>query len=1214
MGFGQRKLLMPEFDPERIELAHAIQNDLAQERTLSALQARSFVRCIQTTWEVEVIRWTEEDSSSVLQQARHLIRAGKVLSTVEGGSPADAALAFRRAGELLEWLARAQDAVGSEIPTALFAAGCYQWGGLPAMAAGLLRQVVPDDRGSRLFADFLKADFDSVLRRVGQFWNEHRDLTMPGAERRFFGEDTFESATWFSTVELVRCIGLASQSLRRGDVRRFGAALERLRDVERLLIRTSPDDVALLAYFLRSACERFGNSTIYEPLRQLGQLNPARLRYANAFARRQFARGRGILWQSQKQGIDRLLNNSSFALCTPTGSGKTLVANLAILKELLILGGENGLAPLALYVVPSRALAGEVEAKLSFELGREFLVTGLYGGSDWGITDAWLISDTPTVLIATVEKADALMRYLGPMLLARLKLLIVDEAHQVVLEDNERERDNLAEHTNRAIRLESFISRLLVRKPEIVRVALTAVAEGAARPVARWIESDASAEPVGSNYRSTRQALGVLEVSGGSPRIELDRLNDRPLRVRGQGEVYIPLRIDPMPQPPAAVRNSLNHFTQNAILWTALHLSDGDRRVLVSISQRPEVTMGWFADAFDLPGWDVVPAFQPPQEGAAAELFAEARSVCIDYCGETSHELRLLDRGIATNHGQMPQRLRRMMVALIERSICPITVATATLTEGVNLPFDMIFLPSLKRTIFDVARQRQTEYPMSTAEFRNLSGRAGRPGAAKGMEGLTLVALPLTPSTTAKGTTRLQRRQARDRRDEYNDLLLRLAADAGGEGSAASPLAVLLTAIRDQALHLGGVDDDDDFLEWLEQTAPGDISDAAGKASPTPNARLADSLDELDSMILSAVEEAKAISGEDTTVAGTETMLTALWQRTFTHVSAAREAWMEAAFIKRGRGVVETTYPDADERKRLYDYGYSPHVGRRFETVARTMRGVLDNAEDYGTLSDDERLSIFVSLGEAVANDGGYGFSIRDTEMGRSLYANWHSVLAWWMGMPEVDGPEPQDLRAWQTFVSDNLEFRLGVAVGAVVARAWSEGTDNPLDTPTLDTWKDVTGLPWFAFWAKELLRWGTLDPFVAFALSLNVAKSRTEAAAMGPAFLEWLSAELRAEASEAEDQIDPRNFLKWSRTLRSAEPAAQRRTSIPAELSGTDGRAGRYSVIPVKSLRRIRWLDASGFRLAVSSIPDDFSAAHGPAHDYDLVISNGEASVVRTF
>ena len=211
-------------------------------------------------------------------------------------------------------------------------------------------------------------------------------------------------SNWFGVLALHRkaCGGEISKD--------FDLAIEHLRDVERLLLRTTSDDVALLAFFLRSACERFGEATIYRPLRQLGRLNPARLSDVNMFARRQYARGRGILWQSQKQGIERLLNNSSFALCTPTGSGKTLVANLAILKELLILREEDGLAPLALYVVPSRALAGEVEAKLSPELGREFLVTGLYGGSDWGITDAWLTSDMPTVLIATVEKADALMR------------------------------------------------------------------------------------------------------------------------------------------------------------------------------------------------------------------------------------------------------------------------------------------------------------------------------------------------------------------------------------------------------------------------------------------------------------------------------------------------------------------------------------------------------------------------------------------------------------------------------------------------------------------------------------------------------------------------------------------------------------------------------------------------------------------------------------
>lgn len=1203
---------MPEFDHQRLDLARAIQGDLAQEQSLSAIQARSFVRCLQTDWNVDTIQWADRDSDAILQQARHLIRAGRILSTVAGGDPHEASLAFRRAGELLEWLARARDKVGQEIPTALIAAGCYQLGGLPAMASGLLRQVSHDDRGSRLFAEFLKADFDAVLRRAASFWRNNSDLTRRGVEAQFFGEGTEDAVTWFGTVELVRSIGLAAQTLRRGDTARFSVALERLRDVERLLVRTSADDVALLAFFLRSACERFGKSTIYHSLRRLGALNPARLNLVNQFARRQYARGRGILWQSQQQGIERLLDNSSFALCTPTGSGKTLVANLAILKELLILQDENALlAPLALYIVPSRALAGEVEAKLTGELGRDFVVTGLYGGSDWGITDAWLTSDSPTVLIATVEKADALMRYLGPMLLARLKLLIVDEAHQVVTENNERERNALADHMNRAIRLESFISRLLLRKPDIVRIALTAVAGGAAPPVARWIESSPDAVPVGSNYRSTRQAVGVLEISNGAPRIELHRLNEHSLGVRGRGDVYIPLRINPMPAPSSAIRNSLNHYTQNSLLWTALHLVGDDRRILVSISQRPEQTMGWFADAFELPGWSDAPAFKAPADGEDAALFAEARSVCIDYCGENSHERRLLDRGIATNHGQMPQRLRRLMVALIDRSICPITVATATLTEGVNLPFDMIFLPLLKRTIFNVATQRQEEYPISAAEFRNLSGRAGRPGAAKGMEGLTLIALPVTHSTTAPKQIATQQGQVRDRRQDYDDLIVRLRAGAAGDGETTSPLSVLLNAIKEQVMRLPGIDDDGDFLNWITATAPGDVSDVAGQANPSASARLADRLDELDALLLAAIEETAAIAEEETTPAGAEAMLAELWRRTFTAVARATEDWMEQAFVKRGRGMVETVYPEPEERKRLYDYGYSPHVGRRFEDVAPGIRLILQEAVAYGTMPPEDRLGVFLALGEMVAEDGGYGFSVRDTEMGRTLYGNWHAVLRWWMGFPGAAGPEPRDLRAWQIFTTDNFEFRLGVAIGAVVARAWSQGAGEEFATPTIDTWKATTGLPWFAFWAKELLRWGTLDPFVAFVLSLGIAKSRPEADAMRAQYIAWLDEELIIW--DGEDQIDPSNLLAWSKTLVPQRADGVRRDRLGAVLSGTDGRAGRYAVIPVRSGERIRWLDASGFRLAVSDLPlEEFQPSIRQTDDYDLVIEGRNVSVVR--
>jgi len=1199
---------MPERDLERLEIANELRRQIASENELTAQQARAFVRGLQVGWNVPPIQWGEAESRNQYADARRLLNAASIFQSVDGRGSPEARLCYRRSGELFEWLSRGHDDLSTVISLELLSAAAYQLGGSPAMAAALLAQVENASPGERLYAQFLRADFDGVIRSVSDFWRDNLEITDRAAQRHLIQGEGDDKVGWFVAVELVRVLGLLSDSIRRGETERFDLATRKLAGLEKLLNRTYSDEISLFVTLLHEVALGFGEASIYEPIRQLGELNAERAPRLDRFARGQFSRGRGILWTSQRQGLARLLEEDSFALCTPTGSGKTLVANLALVKELLLRAEEDG--PLALYLVPSRALASEVEAKLSSELSNDVIVTGLYGGTDWGVTDYWLDAEEPTVLIATVEKADALMRYLGPLLLKRLRLLIVDEAHQVVPEDNERTQDDFAEHSSRSLRLETFVSKLLSRAPDIVRIALTAVAGGAAPPVARWIEGREDAEPVGSDYRSMRQIIGSFETShGGAGRMLLEILNGKPLFVRRRGDpVYINLRTPPMPQLPAKMRNSIYRFNQLDVLWNALHLAAGGRRILISIAQQPERTMGWFKDALNLAAGDDAPDFEPPADNKDRRRFDDARAACVDYCGEDSYEVALLDHGIATNHGQMPQRIRRLMVDLIDRGICPVTVATATLTEGVNLPFDIIFVPSLMRRSFNATDERQVENRMSTAEFRNLAGRAGRPGAGNGLEGITLVPIPVRPSTTAQGTLRTQRRQIAVMEEDWRLLRQALLAEELERLNIDSPLALLLDGIAERARELLNIEGED-FLGWLEDVIPPDVSPNAGRASEDELARLADSVDELDGVLLSALEELQRVDDAGLEGAAAEEALSAIWNNTFTVYAAAQEEWMEAAFIRRGQAVLDEIYPEREERSRLYQYGFTPYVGQRFEAVVPDIVARLRDTVDYGTAEDADRLAVFRELGDLLANDRGFGFRVRATETDQALLANWESVLSWWMRAPGHDAPEPKALRSWQRFVSDNLEFRLGVGLGAVVARAWSDGVDGALVIPSLEAWRETTGLPWFGFWARELLRWGTLDPLVAFVLAEGMAGTREAGELLRPEFDAWL--EEQQDEVDADDRIDPQLLLEWKRARAEVAERRVRRRTQNAMLDGTDGRRGQYAVIPVVSNGVIHWFDSGGFVLAQSDAEN--SPFQGMIHRDDFQLhTNGEQPIVR--
>jgi hypothetical protein len=420
----------------------------------------------------------------------------------------------------------------------------------------------------------------------------------------------------------------------------------------------------------------------------------------------------------------------------------------------------------------------------------------------------------------------------------------------------------------------------------------------------------------------------------------------------------------------------------------------------------------------------------------------------------------------------------------------------------------------------------------------------------------------------------------------------------------------LLNSIRTKASAALGLQTEESFQVWLEASLPENAGANLGVGSRVTADQLGDSLDELDSFILSAVEEMSLATNAPMDGARTEEHLRNLWQCTFSRVASTVEAWLERSFIRRGRAFVERLYPNAVQRRRLYQYGFTPYIGRRFELVAPQLINELVAATDYGSSSPEARFQLFYRLGERVRAEPGVGFRVRATMGDQAVLASWNGVLGWWLQRLGAVPPPPDQLRNWQRFVTDNLEFRLGVAVGAAVAQAWGQNAAG-LQTPTLETWRATTGLPWLGFWFRELLKWGTLDPFVAFCLAQGLARTREEAATQRNSFGAWLVS--GGLEPTAEDLIDPRHYLAWQRSLPRQVEAAEGARASAANLTGADGRRGTYDVRPIPREGFVDWIDAAGYSVARSAFIPGMLTVRPERHDFLLTV-NPQPVVTRAF
>ena len=316
------------------------------------------------------------------------------------------------------------------------------------------------------------------------------------------------------------------------------------------------------------------------------------------------------------------LDGKNLVLAIPTAAGKTLIAELCMLKSIL---NDNGRC---LYVVPLRALASEKYDEFKQKYGPLGVKIGISTG-DYDAADPRLAQFD--ILIATSEKVDSLLRHRTKWLGSAISVVVLDEIH-------------LINDPGRGPTLEILTARLRQLNPKMQVLALSATIQNS-NEIADWL----GAELVTSEWRPVPLREGVYcqgkiefgdkttKTIGAQVRDELTALAADTVSDGGQALIFVGTRRSAQAVAIAASKNIQKLLTQKE--------SDS----LAEIAESIEEALG-----------------EPTR---TCKLLAE----CVR-------------KGTSFHHAGLHHTQRKHIEDAFRKNLIKVISATPTLAAGVNLP------------------------------------------------------------------------------------------------------------------------------------------------------------------------------------------------------------------------------------------------------------------------------------------------------------------------------------------------------------------------------------------------------------------------------------------------------------------------------------------------------------------------------------------------
>ena len=617
-----------------------------------------------------------------------------------------------RLARLWESLAR----LGGNAPdghSLLNAAFAYELAGYQANAACLARRL-EDGRPAG----------DSDLWRIAGTFLQRRFVRLGAECAPLVREPDYDRAG-----DLPYALGLAAAAsslsalaafFLTGDRGKVGIASAGLARAGKMFAASGLDDEFALVHGLRSLAAPMASRSTWSVLGDLAGEHFAWRRYLMLLARgpgRGSAAGRSVseMWPSQRSAVEKglLEPGASKIVRMPTSSGKTRIAEMCILQALT---SPPGAPAKCVYIAPYRALVAEVSGAMSglfHDLG--FTVSGLDGSYDDDPSEEGACSSAD-ILVVTPEKLDLVLRA-RPGSLGNAALFVLDEGH--VIGDE-----------GRGLKMELLLARLRRRFERARFVVLSAmISDDAMSDFASWLCGKAGGGAViATEWRPTLQRHAMFEWSGRGARCMLTYEDCQDgLRRRVQAEDVIGRETyeHVSPRTGRVVRPKFPSLEKSeTAAELALKCSPlGPVLVYAATKKSAKAVAGRLLHRLELAAaaGKGIPESLRHRTGQESKRSIQAAA---EWLGPDHDVTRLLKRGIALHHGDLPDRLRQAVEEDSRDRAHAVIVATSTLAQGASMPIRTVIVHSCRRYDEDARRSER----MPAAEYWNLAGRAGRAG------------------------------------------------------------------------------------------------------------------------------------------------------------------------------------------------------------------------------------------------------------------------------------------------------------------------------------------------------------------------------------------------------------------------------------------------------------------------------------------------------